>query len=78
MKSSWIGIGFSHHNVPSLSNTARRSAAGIAPEAWTNSTIARFAVPSRQLGKEPCSAFVTAGRRCSCCVAIESSKLVAS
>ena len=28
MKSSWIGIGFSHHSVPSLSNTAIRSSAG--------------------------------------------------
>ena len=28
MKSSWIGIGFSHHSVPSLSNTATRSSTG--------------------------------------------------
>ena len=28
MKSSWIGIGFSHHSVPSLSNAATRSATG--------------------------------------------------
>src|SRR5512140_1197275 len=28
MKSSWIGIGFSHHSVPSLSNTATRSSGG--------------------------------------------------
>jgi hypothetical protein len=26
MKSNWIGIGFSHHIVPLLSNTATRSA----------------------------------------------------
>jgi hypothetical protein len=31
MKSSWIGIGFSHHSVPSLSNTATRSGGGTAP-----------------------------------------------
>ena len=30
MKSSWIGIGFSHHKVPSLSNTATRSSGGTA------------------------------------------------
>ena len=30
MKSSWIGIGFSHHSVPSLSNTATRSSTGTA------------------------------------------------
>jgi hypothetical protein len=28
MKPSSIGIGFSHHSVPSLSNTATRSAGG--------------------------------------------------
>ena len=28
MKSSWIGIGFSHHSVPSLSKTATRSSTG--------------------------------------------------
>ncbi len=28
MKSSWIGIGFSHHKVPSLSKVAIRSATG--------------------------------------------------
>ena len=28
MKSSWIGIGFSGHNVPSLSKTAIRSSTG--------------------------------------------------
>jgi hypothetical protein len=42
MKSSWIGIGFSHHKVPSLSNTATRSSTGTASDTvrWTNSTIA--------------------------------------
>src|SRR4051794_17002102 len=55
MKSSWIGIGFSHHSVPSLSKTATRSSSGtarapFAPQTFaTNSTIARFAGPSRQL-----------------------------
>ena len=29
MKSSWTGIGFSVHSVPSLSNTAIRSAGGM-------------------------------------------------
>ena len=28
MNASWIGIGFSHHNVPSLSNVATRSSFG--------------------------------------------------
>ena len=28
MKSAWIGIGFSHHSVPSLSNVAMRSSTG--------------------------------------------------
>src|SRR5215216_7533635 len=52
MKSSWMGIGFSHHSVPSLSNTATRSAGGT----WssppgvvtrsTNSMIAARAMPS--------------------------------
>ena len=28
MKASWIGIGFSHHSVPSLSKTATRSSTG--------------------------------------------------
>ena len=32
MKSSWIGIGFSHHRVPSLSNTATRSSTGTAAD----------------------------------------------
>ena len=32
MKSSWIGIGFSHHKVPSLSNTATRSSGGTAAD----------------------------------------------
>src|SRR4051794_8767636 len=55
MKSSWIGIGFSHHSVPSLSNTATRSSTGTGAEPSapvtraTNPAIARFAGPSRQL-----------------------------
>ncbi len=51
MKSSWIGIGFSHHSVPSLSNTATRSSTGTASDTVrsTNSTIACFAAPSFQL-----------------------------
>ena len=54
MKSSWIGIGFSHHNVPSLSNTATRSSTGTAADPSapqtraTNATIACLAAPSRQ------------------------------
>src|SRR5438874_2360900 len=55
MKSSWIGIGFSHHNVPSLSNTATRSSTGTAsgPSPHTrptNSTIACLTAPSRHPG----------------------------
>jgi hypothetical protein len=55
MKSSWIGIGYSHHSVPSLSNTAKRSSTGTGTDPSppltraTNSTIACFAGPSRQL-----------------------------
>src|SRR3954462_14160623 len=52
MKSSWIGIGFSHHRVPSLSNTATRSSAGTASAPSevraTKSKIACFAAPSCQ------------------------------
>ena len=55
MKSSWIGIGFSHHKVPSLSKTATRSSTGTAsdpsPQARpTKSRIAFLAAPSCQLG----------------------------
>ena len=39
VKSSWIGIGFSHHSVPSLSNTAIRSSGATAADS-ANSTIA--------------------------------------
>jgi hypothetical protein len=59
MKSSWIGIGFSHHSVPSLSNTAKRSstATGSDPSApqtrATNASIDCFAGPSRQLDSLP-------------------------
>src|SRR5215207_2312413 len=48
MKSSWIGIGFSHHSVPSLSNTAMRSSTGTACDPCspqtrrTKSTMASF------------------------------------
>jgi hypothetical protein len=56
MKSSWMGMGFSHHRVPSLSKTATRSSGGTAslpPGEVTDSTKARMAcllAPSRQLG----------------------------
>src|SRR5262249_18595744 len=55
MKSAWIGIGFSHHNVPSLSNTATRSLPGTpaATVPSTNSTTARRAGPSLQLASIP-------------------------
>jgi len=46
MKPSSIGIGFSHHRVPSLSNTATRSAAGRNsgdPSAVTRATKSRMA-----------------------------------
>src|SRR4051794_5751519 len=51
MKSAWIGIGFSHHRVPSLSNTATRSSRGTssATVRSTKSTIAFLAGPSIQL-----------------------------
>ena len=53
MKFSWIGIGFSHHSVPSLSNTATRSTTGNpAPAAVvcsTNLRIASLAPPGCQL-----------------------------
>ena len=46
MKSSWIGIGFSHHSVPSLSKTATRGSGALA----TNSSIAaRVAVSFQDL-----------------------------
>ena len=54
VKSSWMGIGFSLHSVPSLSNTATRSAGGTKPgepsllAACTNATIARRAGVSFQ------------------------------
>ena len=52
MKSAWIGSGFSHHSVPSLSNTATRSSTGSSETARsTNATIAsprRTVVPARQ------------------------------
>src|SRR5436305_1384711 len=43
MKSAWIGIGFSHHNVPSLSKTATRSAAGTPADTVrsVNSSVVR-------------------------------------
>jgi hypothetical protein len=55
MKSAWIGIGFSHHNVPSLSKTATRSAAGTPADTVSsaNSITARLAVPSFQLASIP-------------------------
>ena len=59
MKSSWIGIGFSHHRVPSLSNTATRSSGGTAVDPAsphvraTKFMIACLAGPSRQLESSP-------------------------
>jgi hypothetical protein len=56
-KSSSIGIGFSHHRVPSLSNTATRSSGGTNsgdPSVVTRSTNSRIAVaagPSFQLAR---------------------------
>jgi hypothetical protein len=54
MKSAWIGSGFSHHSVPSLSKTATRSSSGTASDTVrsTNSTIARFAAPSFHLDND--------------------------
>src|SRR3954447_1376084 len=55
MKSIWIGTGFSHHSVPSLSKTATRSSTGTGSDPSsplvfpTNSRIACFVGPSRQL-----------------------------
>jgi hypothetical protein len=55
MKSNWMGIGFSHHSVPSLSNTATRSSGGTKSgepsvvTRWTNSWIACLLAPARQL-----------------------------
>ncbi len=47
MKSSWIGIGFSHHRVPSLSNTAMRSSGATSRAVFsTKSTIALLESPS--------------------------------
>ena len=59
MKSIWIGTGFSHHSVPSLSNTATRSSTGTGSDpSWpvvaeTKSRIACLAGPSRQLVSAP-------------------------
>jgi hypothetical protein len=56
MKSSWMGIGFSHHSVPSLSNAATRSWGGTKsgePSLVTRSTsswMACLLAPARQLG----------------------------
>src|SRR3954451_13835753 len=55
MKSIWIGTGFSHQSVPSLSNTATRSSTGTGSDpsvpvvAATNRRIASLAGPSRQV-----------------------------
>ena len=59
MKSSWIGMGFSHHSVPSLSNTATRSSTGTATDPSsphvrrTKSQIARLVGVSRHLESNP-------------------------
>jgi hypothetical protein len=47
MKSSWIGIGFSHQSVPSLSNTAIRCSGSTALDS-TNLTIASVVAVSFQ------------------------------
>jgi len=55
MKSSCIGMGFSHHSVPSLSKTATRSSTGTAfavpwPQVCSTKLIMlTFAWPSFQL-----------------------------
>src|SRR4051794_32263497 len=55
MKSIWMGTGFSHQSVPSLSNTATRSSPGTGSDpsaptvAATNARIASLAGPSCQL-----------------------------
>ena len=61
MKSAWIGIGFSHHKVPSLSNTATRSSTGTPSETVrsTNSTTACFAAPAFQLVNTSVSTLIT-------------------
>ncbi len=51
MKSSWMYIGFSHHSVPSLSNTATRASGSTKSGPCvvtrsTKSTIADFVGPS--------------------------------
>ena len=55
MKSAWIGIGFSHHKVPSLSKTAIRSAGDTPADTVgsANSTTARLAAPSIHLASTP-------------------------
>ena len=63
MKSSWMGIGFSHHRVPSLSNVAMRSDGGTkcGPSSVTERTKSRIAsllVPFLQLPST--SSFTTA------------------
>ena len=51
MKSAWIGSGFSHQSVPSLSKTATRSSGGTPPEVTrsTNASTASFVGPSFQV-----------------------------
>ena len=57
MKPSSIGIGFSHHRVPSLSKVATRSSGGTNPAPplrvadSTNATIALRVAVSRQEGR---------------------------
>ena len=68
MKPSSIGIGFSHHRVPSLSNTATRSAGGTNsgdPSVVTRPTKSRMAAaagPSFQLARPPEMSWVVMGR----------------
>src|SRR3954463_11406968 len=63
MKSSWIGKGFSHQRVPSLSNTETRSAIGTpaATVASTKPTIASLAGPGFQLGSSSVTVHLRVG-----------------
>src|SRR4051795_8872615 len=69
MKSIWIGTGFSHQSVPSLSNTATRSSTGTGSDpsvpvvAATNRRIASLAGPSRQLASVGVEALLTRHHR---------------
>src|SRR4029450_11278638 len=63
MNSIVSGIGFSHHKVPSLSNTATRSSAGTDSDPSsprirrTNPPMSCLAPPPRQLGSRSVTVF---------------------